>query len=79
MSVCVCTQSKGNANATICLYLQISMNVPNPTQTSATPTLCVTTLKDPICAAVLTDTRAMVGTAQVNTFLGFTGVDKHFC
>jgi len=55
------------------------MNVPNPTQTSATPTLCVTTLKGPIYAAVLTDTTAMVETAQVNTFLGFTGGDKHFC
>ena len=43
----------------------MSMNVPRLGQTTATPTLHVTTLKDPTHAAVSVDIRAMVQTVQV--------------
>ena len=42
------------------------MNAQILKQTSVTPTLCVTTLKDPTAASVLVDIRVMVKTAQVN-------------
>ena len=45
------------------------MNVPPLKETSVTPTLCVTTLKDPMSAAVSVDIRVMVKTVQVNIYL----------
>ena len=42
------------------------MNVQALKQTTAMPTLCVTTQKDPTPVAVLVDIRVMEETAQVN-------------
>lgn len=45
------------------------MNAQALEQTTVTPTLCVTTLKDPMSVAVLVVIRVMEETAQVNFIL----------
>ena len=60
----------------ICLCLQISMNVKALRQISVTPTLSVTTLKDPTLATAVWAIQEMVKIAQVNKGVIFRAYRK---
>lgn len=60
----------------ICLCLQTSMNVKALRQISVTPTLSVTTLKDPTLATAVWAIQEMVKIAQVNKGVIFRAYRK---